>query len=345
MIKKILALGIVGLSLVACNNETKKEGAKGNSTEKSAENKTDEQPAPAVEIKPAISDSAGVFTQKFVLEKGQTYPLTTITKNVQSITDPSGKSMKMSSESSDEMSVTVEDFKDGVYDVKVNLIGKRTSETANGQSIVVDTKAAAPKEENLKMMWSVNKALVGHSLQMKMKENGEVISLAGFEPIYKKVETAATQIKDAQQRNAFITGFKQSFGEKSLKEQFSKNFLVLPKKGVKVGEKWTETENATPDGKVKMTTTFTLKSVENGVVTIVVSGGIPKKSDKQSQQGLTHSVSSELSQNGTMTLDQKSGWVKTQSVTIKTIQEESITDGKQSQSMKSVGTSTISVNP
>nr|WP_262677100.1 DUF6263 family protein [Chryseobacterium taklimakanense] len=47
-----------------------------------------------------------------------------------------------------------------------------------------------------------------------------------------------------------------------------------------MGQSWTETENATPDGSVKLTTTYTLKSVDNGLMTVTVSGGIPKKSDK-----------------------------------------------------------------
>ncbi|MDO4225059.1 MAG: DUF6263 family protein, partial [Bergeyella zoohelcum] len=221
-----------------------------------------------------------------------------------------------------------------------------TSETVDGKTISISTKSAAPKEPQLKIMWAMNKALSGNTLQLKMKDNGEVVSVAGFEAIYTKMDKVATaEIKDAGQRKAFIGGFKQSFNAESFKKQFTNSLIILPKKGAKLGEKWTETENATPDGSVKLSTHYTLKSVENGLVTIVVSGGIPKKTDKQSQNGLTRTLSSELTQSGTMVLDQNTGWVKSQTITTTTNQTETITDGKQTQSMKSQNTAVINVNP
>ena len=72
----------------------------------------------------------------------------------------------------------------------------------------VDTKLAAPKEENLKMMWNINKALIGNKLQMKMQEDGKVLSITGFEPIYTKVSAAAgTLIKEAAYKKEFLKKF------------------------------------------------------------------------------------------------------------------------------------------
>ena len=85
--------------------------------------------------------------------------------------------------------------------------------------------------------------------------------------------------------------------------------------------------------------------MDNGVATIAVNGGIPKKSDKKTQEGITRSMSSELSQNGIITLDQNTGWIKNQTISVKTTQTETLSDGKQSQSMKSVSNSTVVVNP
>ena len=130
-----------------------------------------------------------------------------------------------------------------------------------------------------------------------------------------------------------------------MKDQFSKNLTLIPTKGAKIGEKWTETENATPDGKVKITTTYTLKSVGDGNAVISVAGGIPKKSEKKTQEGITRSVSSELSQTGTITLDQNTGWIKNQNIAVKTTQAETLSDGKQSQTMKSVSNSSVMINP
>lgn len=347
--KNIAALALLSIALVSCNKETKTVAKVDPATGKTVTVEVpaeETKPAAAAPVSPAVKDSAGVFTQSFKLEKGKTYPLTTYTRNVQTMTDPSGKSMSGTSESTDEMSFVVDDFQNGVYDITINLIGKRNSQTANGKTIVVDTKQAAPKDQNLKMMWSVNKALVGNKLKMKLKENGDVVSVTGFEPIYTKVSTAVSPaIKDQKQRTEFLNSFKSSFNDKMIREQFTKNLMVLPKKGAKIGAKWTESENASPDGKIKLTSHYTLKNVDDKNAVVTVSGGIPYKSDKRSQEGMTHSISSEMSQQGTVTIDRSSGWISNQNLTVKTTQTESISDGKQTQTVKSVQTSTVMVNP
>lgn len=347
--KKITALALLSIALVSCKKETKTVTKVDPATGKTV---TVEVPAEdtktgaAAVANPAVKESAGVFTQSFKLEKGKTYPLTTYTRNVQTMTDPSGKSMSGTAESTDEMTFVVDDFQNGIYDITINLIGKRNSQSANGKTVVVDTKQAAPTDQNLKMMWSVNKALVGNQLKMKLKENGDVVSVTGFEPIYTKVSSAvAPAIKDQKQRTEFLNSFKTSFNDKMIREQFTKNLMILPKKGAKIGGKWTESENASPDGKIKLTSNYTLKKVDDNSATVTVTGGIPYKSDKRSQQGMTHSISSEMSQQGTVTIDRTSGWITNQNLTVKTTQTESISDGKQTQTVKSVGTSTVMVNP
>lgn len=347
--KNITAIALISIALISCKKETKtitKVDPKTGKTVTVEVPVSDSANVAKENSSVAIKDSMGIYKQTFQLEKGQSYPLTTYQKDVQTMTAPDGKSQSGTSETTDEMSFLVNNFENGIYDITINLLGKRNSQSANGKSIVVDTKLAEPKEEQLKMMWKVNKALVGNTLNLKMDQYGKVISITGFDPIYSKVAASVgSVIKDAKQKTAFANSFKESFNEKVLKDQFSKNLILIPAKGAKIGEKWSESENATPDGKIKLTTNYILKSVDNGVATIAVNGGIPKKSDKKTQQGVTRSMSSELSQNGIITLDQNTGWIKNQTVSVKTTQTETLSDGKQSQSMKSVSNSTVVVNP
>lgn len=347
--KKITAIALISIALISCKKETQtitKVDPKTGKTITVEVPVSDSATAEKAVSNVAIKDSMGVYKQTFQLEKGKTYPLITYQKDVQTMTAPDGKTQSGTSETTDEMSFLVNNFENGIYDITINLLGKRNSQSANGKSIVVDTKLAEPKEEQLKMMWKVNKALVGNKLNLKMDQYGKVISITGFDPIYSKVAASVgSVIKDAKQKTAFANSFKESFNEKVLKDQFSKNLILIPAKGAKIGEKWSESENATPDGKIKLTTNYILKSVDNGVATIAVNGGIPKKSDKKTQQGVTRSMSSELSQNGIITLDQNTGWIKNQTVSVKTTQTETLSDGKQSQSMKSVSNSTVVVNP
>lgn len=350
--KKFTAIALLAITLVACKKETQTVTKVDPATGKTITVEVPVTDSDSLNIEKkqsesfAIKDSLGVYKQAFKLEKGATYPLVTYQKDVQTMTAPDGKSQSGTSEMTDEMSFTVKDFKDGVYDITINLTGKRNAQSANGKTVTVDTKQAEPKDEQLKMMWKVNKALVGNKLNLKMDQNGKVISIKGFDTIYNKIAASvAPAIKDAKDKTAFINSFKQSFNEKVLKDQFTKNLVLIPAKGVKIGEKWTQSENATPDGKIKLTTTYTLKNVGDGIAQISVAGGIPKKSDKQTNEGVTRSMSSELSQNGTITLDQKAGWIKNQNISVKTTQTETLSDGKQSQTMKSVSNSTVEVNP
>ena len=350
--KKFTAIALLAITLVACKKETKTVTKVDPETGKTITVEVPVTNSDSLKLETpqgevfAIKDSLGIYKQTFKLEKGQTYPLVTYQKDVQTMTAPDGKSQSGTSEMTDEMSFTVNDIQNGIYDITINLTGKRNSQTANGKTVAIDTKQAEPKDEQLKMMWKVNKALVGNKLNLKMSESGKVVSITGFDAVYNKISSSVgSTIKDAKEKAAFLNSFKQSFNQKMLKDQFDKNLVIIPAKGAKIGEKWSQSENATPDGKIKLTTTYTLKSVDNGVAQISVTGGIPKKSDKKTQEGITRSMSSELSQNGTITLDQNTGWVKNQNIAVKTVQTETLSDGKQSQTMKSSSNSTVVVNP
>lgn len=344
--KNIAAFALLSIALVSCKKETATITKVDPKTGKTI---TVEVPADSikkVETNPAIKDSLGVFRQTFKLKKGETYPLTTYQRDVRTMTDPSGKTISGTSDSTDEMNFTVNDVKGNIYDITINLISKRSSQNSQGKTIAIDTKAEAPKEDQLKMVWNINKALVGNKLQMKMDDHGKVISITGFEPIYKKIaDVVAKIVKDKTQETGVVESLKQTFNEKVLKEQFEKNLSVIPKKGVKIGEKWTLSESADDAGKVKVTSNYQLKSVGNGIAEISVTGGIPKKTDKQKQGEMTHSLSSELSQDGIIKFDQNTGWITHQNISVKTTQVETIANAKESQSMKSVSNSTVMVNP
>lgn len=345
--KNIAAFALLSsIALVSCKKETATVTKVDPKTGKTI---TVEVPADSVAKvveNPAIKDSAGIYTQTFKLEKGKTYPLTTYQRDVKTMTDPQGKSLNGTSESTDEMTFTVNDIKGNVYDMTLNLIGKRNSQSADGKTIIVDTKMAIPKEDDLKMIWNINKALTGNKLNMKMDTKGNVLSITGFDAVYTKVSNAVgSLIKDKNQKESVVASLKQSFNEKVLKDQFNKNLTIIPKKGAKIGEKWTNSENADPSGAVKVTSNYVLKSVGNGIAEISVTGGIPKKSEKKTQDKITHSLSSELVQNGTIKFDQSTGWITNQKIDVVTTQIETISDGKQSQSMKSVSKSSVMVNP
>ena len=342
--KKITALALIAITLVACKKETK--------TITRVDPKTGKTETVTVEVsseeaaKPkAISDSSGIYKQKFILEKGVTYPLVSYQREIQSLNTPDGKTMSGTTETTDEMSVTVNDFKDNVYDLTLNMTGKRMSNSANGKTLVIDTKQAAPKEDALKMDYLVSKGLAGNKLNVKMDAQGNVKSVTGFDAVYNNLKKAiAGTVKDKKQQDAFIQSFKAGFNEAMMKEQLGKNLKLLPAKGAKIGDKWTDSEDIVP-GKVKQNLTFTLVKVEDGKAEISVTGVIPSKNDKQTQNGMTHTMSLGGSQTGKIIIDENTGWLLNQNLSIKTTQKESVSDGKQTQSMSKNSTTSIIINP
>ncbi len=342
--KKITALALIAITLVACKKETK--------TVTRVDPKTGKTETVTVEVSPeeaskpkAIADSSGIYKQKFILEKGQTYPLVSYQREIQSLTTPDGKTMSGTNETTDEMSVTVNDFKDNIYDLTLNMTGKRMSNSSNGKTIVIDTKQAAPTEDALKMDYLVSKGLAGNKLNVKMDSYGNIKTVSGFDVVYNNLKKAITgTVKDTKQQDAFIESFKAGFNEEMMKEQLGKNLKLLPVKGVKIGDKWTDSEDIVP-GKVKQTLTFTLVKVEDGKAEISVTGVIPSKNDKQTQNGMTHTMSVSGTESGKIIIDEHTGWLLNQNLSIKTTQKESVSDGTKTQSMSKNSTTSIIINP
>ncbi|WP_051259669.1 DUF6263 family protein [Epilithonimonas tenax] len=342
--KKITALALIAITLVACQKETKTVTRVNPQTGKT-ETVTVEVSAEEASKPKAVADSSGVYKQKFILEKGVTYPLVSYQREIQSLNTPDGKTMSGTTETTDEMSVTVNDFKNNIYDLTLNMTGKRMSNSANGKTLVIDTKQAAPKEEALRMDYLVSKGLAGNKLNVKMDSYGTIKSVTGFDAVYNNLKKAiAGTVKDPKQQTAFIESFKAGFNEAMMKEQLGKNLKIIPAKGAKIGDKWTDSEDIIP-GKVKQTLTFTLTKVEDGKAEISVTGVIPSKNDKQSQNGMTHTMSVNGTESGKIIIDENTGWLLNQNLSIKTTQKESVTDGKQTQSMSKNSTTSIIINP
>ncbi|EKB56900.1 DUF6263 family protein [Bergeyella zoohelcum] len=294
----------------------------------------------------AIRDSAGVYHQYLRLEVGKEYPFTTQQKDVATVKMPDGTSQTVTRENTDVINFKVNAVQGGVYDMDIIFVSKKTTQTGMGVTQTVDTKAPAPKDEGLKNRWEIEKALTGNTLKMKLKENGEIISITGFDAVYNKLNTTVAKLtKDKKQQEAVLKEMKASFTEKIIRDQFSKNIFILPKKGAKIGETWSHSENVSPDGKVKLTSNYTLKKVENGIAEITVSGGVPKQTQKDTQQGVTQTLTSELSQNGSYQFDTKTGWIKSQNITVKNKESQSFTDGKRTETMTNSSVMTVIVNP
>ena len=60
---------------------------------------------------------------------------------------------------------------------------------------------------------------------------------------------------------------------------------------------------------------------------------------------MSHEISLEGSQNGTIRIDANTGWILGTKLNLTTSQKESLSDGKQSQSLSKKSSSLVSINP
>ena len=115
--KKIIAAAFISIALISCKKETQtvtKIDPKTGKTVTVEVPINDSLKTGTASEKLAIIDSLGVFKQSFKLVKGDTYPLTTFQKDVQTMTAPDGKTQSGSSESTDQMTFTVNNFDKGM---------------------------------------------------------------------------------------------------------------------------------------------------------------------------------------------------------------------------------------
>jgi hypothetical protein len=149
--KNIAAIALLSsIALVSCKKETAKITKVDPKTGKTVTVEVPADSVAKVAENPAIRDSAGIVTQTFKLEKGKTYPLTTLPERCKNNDGSSGKIYHCNSESTDEMNFTVNDIKGNVYEMTLNLVSKRSSQSAQGKTVVVDTKQLFRKKMTLK---------------------------------------------------------------------------------------------------------------------------------------------------------------------------------------------------
>lgn len=336
----------IAMSLIACKKENGvKDSKKASAPTTQVKNQMNESEISTRPMPAAITDSAGVYHLNYKLQIGQTYPFVLEQKDIETISS-GGQKKSQTNTSTDKVSFTVNSFKDGVYDFTVKFISKRQAGDREGKQIVLDTQGAAPADQNMKMLWEAQKALMGNTLTLRMDQRGKILSIKGFEPIYTKVTAVIkSAVKDPKELEQIISSFKHTFNEELLKAQFQQNLGIFPPKGMKIGHALTDHTNLTPDGSIKNTTTFTLTKVDPDFTYFKITGGFPKKTINREQGGMKMAQTFSGVQTGEIKVDTRTGWMAASSMQMNSEMNQTVTDGKQTQTAVQKTVSTTLVNP
>jgi hypothetical protein len=121
------------------------------------------------------------------------------------------------------------------------------------------------------------KIVKGKSFMMQVNENGEVVSVTGFDKIGEAVVNEANlpeEMKPMLRQN-----FQQRFNDDAVKQMFSQAFEIFPNKPVKIGDSWTS--NATVM-KQDISTVYTVKNIKGNRVFLTGASKIRSDDGKNS---------------------------------------------------------------
>lgn len=248
-----------------------------------------------------------VFAQthaiKFNLKKGDTYYAVTDLK-MDMLQKAMGQEMPMKMNFLIGYSFKVMDAAEGGYafEGKYNYIG------SNVQVMGQDVKMASDlKDEN-----PVNKmfaAMVNVPFTMKIKDNGEVLSVDGYEKILEGMKNALPETM----REQMMQEFGKSFSKDQVAQSMKSTFFAIPPKPVKLGDTWEAVYTSNSNG-VDLINKMNckLESVEKEAYKISYTGDFSAKGNGTVEQnGMTMDVKKMLgSASGTVILDKKTSWVK-----------------------------------
>ena len=254
----------------------------------------------------------GKYSFQLNLEKGKIYPINSNVTNQQSYTMQGQKNEGTTNQQTN-MNIEVKEITPKSYKTQVTITSAYLKQTQQGQETVIDTKAAAPKDKQLAMMWKMQKAMTNAPFNLEISTLGKVIKISGLELLYKKVEEQFKKELKPQELQMMMAQVKQSMNEEMMKSQFEKGINKFPDHSIAIGEVWVE-ENNNDAEKLKQKTTYKLKEVNSNVAIVSLQGVANQKNEQSDKKaGIKQSVIVNANTKGNIVYDIQSGWIKSSS--------------------------------
>lgn len=159
-------------------------------------------------------------------------------------------------------------------------------------------------------------ALVGQGFSMKLSALGEVLDVQGTDELIQHM-LDQLGLPAGEARDSVETSLKTQFGTEGMKETMEKAMAVYPEKPVGVGDSWTKKMTLTAGVPIIVDNTWTVKSIQNGVISLDVRSKVEPNPDAAPMEisGMTIAYKVSGTQTGTMTIDQATGWTQSGKMT------------------------------
>lgn len=286
----------------------------------------------------------GTYTFRYNLKKGETYPFSLRINMDQTLSDGT-QSEKLTSSRTTDVSYFVEDVVDNKFKLKATFKSFTEDFTSpQGEKMSYNTSSAQPADKDIAQSWKIYKAITGETFQMEVDNKGKVLNVTGLDKVTSSVQSKLKNDFTAEEQKMIGELLKGTLNKESIKMQFEETLNIFPDKSMKIGENWEDSQNIS-EGPIKGTNkvTRTFKSIDGNIATITVSG-VQNVSGKETQQGVTMSMSNNATLTGSIDLDLASGWIKKVNLTKSETVKQTMEGQGQKQTMTQTSTTKTSVN-
>jgi hypothetical protein len=254
----------------------------------------------------APGTSEKIFLQ-LRFEEGKTYRMRMTTQ--QKITQTmQGRTMEMPQSIGFGLTQAVKEVKeDGTAVVQVTYDSIQFKQ--EGPMGAMDYDSDNPPE-TVPLMAKGFAALVGQGFSLDMTPEGRVIRVEGADQLLARV-TESIDIAVPAMRSTIETQMKQQFGDQALKEMMEQMMAIYPEEAVAVGDSWSRKMTVARGFPMIIDNNWTLKSRADGVAVVEVSSKVEPNPDAGPMEMGGMSIQQKLrgTQNGTIEIDETSGWV------------------------------------
>ena len=230
------------------------------------------------------------YTLKMRLEKNDSF-INRLDMNMKMNMEMMGQKMDMVMNMETTSAFKVLDAKDGNKDLSMTIT---KMETSGEMTLPGGTSQPIPQNEG-------KDYAIGKTVTLSLDKNNKVVSSTGMEDM---------MAGDPDMDPAVREELKKIFSVDQLNNMYGMTFQLLPDNPVRVGDDWERVNTFSMGGlEMKVTTTYKLTGVKDGVATIDVKGKLTGEGTMDSQ-GTKVSMDINGDQNGTMEIWQNTGYIK-----------------------------------
>jgi hypothetical protein len=190
----------------------------------------------------------------------------------------------------------VVDEKDHLKTIKTTYKKIEMAMEINGQKMDFSSEKTVDPLDFMQMPSRMFAIIKGKSFTMQVNEQGEIVSVSGFDKIGDEVVKEMNlpqEMKSMMQER-----FKQQFNDETVREMFSHSFNIFPNKFIKPGDSWEKKTRAGSASILNLSTIYTVKDIRNNKIYLDASGKL--KGDEKHMSG---------TQTGKLIVDAKTGLV------------------------------------